>query len=308
MKKIIALICMTVLVCSALCGCSDIVLGGRNGIQYDNRASGFGSNYSYSTYPEDGFASDDATLSGNIERLEIDWVAGNINISYHDEDTIELKETANRTVTDAERFRYKLSNGVLTVKYCQSGIIIIDNLSKTLELTLPKGTELKSADIDVVSADLAFDGMTADRISFDSTSGNMSCNTVVCGDLKVNTVSGDLFVDSMLKAKTFETDTVSGNVRVADSELSKKIDFNSVSGDLEIGLSQMCAVDSDTTSGNVILTVPRDASFTLDFDSVSGDISCDLPAKLSKSGCVAGSGEYDVGVNSVSGDITILVR
>lgn len=304
-KSIVVLV--IVLMCVQLCGCSDLVFEGRNGKMFNGNGIGFG--FNYVNYDETGYSTGNGSLTGTVEKLDIDWIAGTVNIGFSDSASIEIAEESKMSLTDSDLLRYKLDNGTLYIRFCASGGTATHNLSKSLTLVLPAGTEFDDVCLNMVSADVSFDEITTKSFVSDAVSGDVIGNTLnVTDTVSADTVSGDFIINSMLTAKNFDFDSTSGNLQVADSRISDSIDLNTVSGEVKLYLAQMCNINQDTTSGDFVLYVPADASFVLSHDSVSGNCELELPAIVKDDTYCVGDGTYKVDTNAVSGDVTIFGR
>ena len=134
----------------------------------------------------------------------------------------------------------------------QSGITISDDQSSNLVVSIPRSLAeggLDSVKINAVSADLELFGINAKELILTTISGNSMVNGSFDG-VTVSTTSGE----------------VSFNGTFADGM------FNTVSGNLFINAdSAIRTFDAQSVSGEVSLSIPADTGFTLEFDSVSGD-------------------------------------
>jgi hypothetical protein len=132
------------------------------------------------------------------------------------------------------------------------------------------------------------------QVSASSVSGDVSV-TGAQGDVRANTVSGDLVLDK-LHATSVKANTVSGDLQVTIDELAGN-------GDLSF----------NTVSGDLTLSVPRTFSADLTMSSVSGDVNSDFALTVgSTSRMRRGSVEARIGnggrrldVHSVSGSLRI---
>ncbi|MDE7298630.1 MAG: hypothetical protein K2N94_07345, partial [Lachnospiraceae bacterium] len=90
-----------------------------------------------------------------IEKLDIEWLSGTVEISYHSENTIVISETSNKSLDEKTTMYYLVDGDTLRVKFAKSGNWDFKNLSKELEVWLPEGMELKELAADTVSADIS---------------------------------------------------------------------------------------------------------------------------------------------------------
>lgn len=157
-----------------------------------------------------------------------------------------------------------------------------------LILQVPLQAELE---IDTVSADIDVHGMASREISLESVSGNISANgapgrakvesvsgdvsvTFNSRDVAVSTVSGDLTLRGRLNGKV-SVETVAGDVFV-DSKGATLSGFQAgtVSGDIQarMGLVEDGVVKMESVSGDLLLIVPRELSAQVSGESFSGDL------------------------------------
>lgn len=158
-----------------------------------------------------------------------------------------------------------------------------------LLLSVPLRAELE---IDSVAADVDVSGVASSKLSIDSVSGDV----VVVGaprEVDVETVSGDqrLTVNSadvdaqsvsgnlLLRGRMngdIKTETVSGNIDVGvNGERIRELTANTVSGDASIqtALASKAEIKLESVSGDLILVLPKDVSAQVRGSSFSGDLS-----------------------------------
>ncbi len=274
----------------------------------------------------DKYTMGDAELStGEISSIEIDWISGEVNVAYHTKDTVVFSETANKTLNDNTTMYYFVDGDTLRVKFAKSGKRVSSKLSKELTLYLPEGMELDEVVIDSISADINVSGLSAERASIDTTSGDIVFEDAALSEqAKFDTTSGDITA-KLTAAKNVEIDSTSGEIQLTVEEAPDMISTDTVSGDVEltiagaenleldstsgqIKLSAAKAPDAlsaDTVSGDVILFLPEDSDFTVNWDSVSGSIESDLAMKKEGDSYIFGKGTKKYDVDTTSGDLDI---
>lgn len=170
--------------------------------------------------------------------------------------------------------RYRVAANELKIKFCKSGLKNVNPHNKSLTLRLPKNLNLTELDIESVSSNVYIEEINAKEINFDTVSGNI-------------TATGS-FLD-------IDTNGVSGNSNITTYTVPKD-------------------VDSDTVSGDVILTLPGDISgFTVHATTVSGnfrksgfDNITSVTDKKGRNGTFTyGNGSTEIDFDSVSGDFEI---
>lgn len=203
-------------------------------------------------------------------------------------------------VAEADDISLSSTSGDITLKQAAgkhikasatSGNIILGQIEGNVEIDSTSGDiRLEQAKGDV-RTDSTSGNVTLGRIEgtvkAESTSGDITMEQVK-GAVKAESTSGDIHIMSGEGARTinttsgeiiinkisgsFDFDTASGNIFVAEG--SGCGNANSTSGDVSISLYELADnLTIETTSGEVALRLPKEASFALHFSSVSGE--CD---------------------------------
>jgi DUF4097 and DUF4098 domain-containing protein YvlB len=155
------------------------------------------------------------------------------------------------------------------------------------------------------------------------------------GEIELTNISGDIAVDKLAQAESFEiatvsgdlavmaaptktlsVNTVSGDVKLEPAVLKNTlvIEYNSVSGDLNATLkSPIKKFDANSVSGDVNLKASKTVGFNFEMEGVSADFE-GLPKSTTKSegfGHREAKGSFGEGTkgelsfNSVSGDFNL---
>ena len=192
---------------------------------------------------------------------------------------IQMEEHLNRVYTKTVSGNIKLNNIKENVEVkTTSGDVIIANVQGDLAWSSTSG-----------GLDLA--NLVGD-LDLHTTSGEVS-GQEINGDIKASSVSGDLvFLDSQGGLSYLHT--TSGKIRAELKVIDKDASGMSLS----------------TTSGDITLYLPEDASFDLDISTVSGEINTgfkvliDSVSKRKLQGEV-GTGGITIKLKTVSGDISL---
>lgn len=206
-----------------------------------------------------------------IKEIELNWPVGAISVVEHDANTIIFTESSGKEIEVDDQLRYIVKDGKLEIRYSKRDIDPEDffggGLEKNIELKIPKTMKLvQTMEINTVSSEL--------QIMLE-----------LAGDLKINTVSGD--VDIKGRYRDIECDGVSGEIEMNLSEVPKELDVN-------------------TVSGEVRLTIPENPGFEAEHESVSGDFTCEFPVTSSKDRAVYKNPVSSFKFDSVSGDVSII--
>jgi lia operon protein LiaG len=131
---------------------------------------------------------------------------------------------------------------------------------------------------------------------------NLDINNFQC-----KTVSGDLRIES-LGSDNLTLKTTSGNINILDILGNLKVD--SVSGNVNVGYKVFTQdIDIKTISGKVKIDLPQNAEFYLKTNTVSGEVVTKFPItiisfnKLNQLEGTVGTGDNRIIVDTVSGSI-----
>lgn len=187
-------------------------------------------------------------VSAAIDKIEIEWVSGEVNISSGNVQEISFYEESSKEQDENHSLHYTIDGGTLKIKYSKPGKTIhISDGDKKLFVTVPEKINLKELDIENVSSEVKvdFSGLlrefsvetvsgnvtavldnAADEVSIDSVSADVKLRIPDVGfSMEFEGVSGDFSSDFDVEIrgdffihgsgeKSFEADTVSGNVAV----------------------------------------------------------------------------------------------
>ncbi|GAG73097.1 unnamed protein product, partial [marine sediment metagenome] len=141
-----------------------------------------------------------------------------------------------------------------------------------------------------------------DTVSADVDISNLDINNFQC-----KTVSGDLRIE-FLGSDNLTLKTTSGNINMLNILGNLKVD--SVSGDINVGYRVFDNnVDIKTTSGKVKIDLPQNAEFYLKTNTVSGEVVAKFPItiisfnKMNQLEGTVGTGDNRIIVDTVSGSI-----
>lgn len=225
--------------------------------------------------------------AAGLRCLEINWVDGSVNLEVTDGDSVVFREPDG--LDEENQLRYRVVGDRLIIQYGKPrwGFgIHVSRPSKSLTVEIPRtlAGQLVELQVDTVSAPVWASGLTA-----------QSC--------KVEGVSGDVtFTDCSFDE--VEMDTVSGALQLSGQ--ADSVEFDGVSGGMNLELLQTPRkISTDTISGSVHLTLPRDAAFSVELDSVSGKLQNEFSSVKSGHTYHCGQGGGTFQFDSVSGDVTI---
>ena len=271
----------------------------------------------------DKYTVGEATVSGTVENLFVDWTAGQVNIEYHNGEGVIITEKANQPLNEDDKVRWWLDGTTLRIRYAKPGFRISFNLDKQLTVSLPAGTVLKSADISSTSGDLNIPGLVADEIRLGSTSGSISAVTVT-DKLTASSTSGNITVRQGDTVGTVDLDSTSGSISLDVAGSIETVHLESTSGSMYLHLTSVGKAELSstsgcvdgvfsafrdlkigTTSGSVSVKLPADPGFACRVDSTSGSFSTDLALTKNGDTYTCGDGSAQCSIDTTSGDVRI---
>lgn len=252
--------------------------------------------------------------AAEIRDIEVQWLAGSVEVRIGESAEIVISETSNETLSDAQRLRSTLQGGKLKIDYCDdirniwrwaiSGSYNMPAKQLVLELPASLAGTLGELEIDSVSASIQLDKACALSTELETVSGEMRLTGLNCRELSAATTSGDIHILEST-ANELDVETVSGKTDVQGA--FGKLDGSSVSGELTLALTSVPReIETESVSGNVRVTLPQNAEFTAILETVSGDLTSEFAGVMSKDRLVCGSGTNRYEFNSVSGDVRLL--
>ncbi len=289
----------------------------------------------------DKYTAGDAEIAQPVRNLDIHWVDGRVNVTYHSGTGISLTETSEKPIGDDLRMRWWVDGDTLRVQYARSGFRLSLNPRKTLTLSLPEGAVFDSVSISATSGDLSIPALQAERLTLSTTSGDIDAAATV-RRVAAGVTSGNVSLALSGSAEAAEASATSGNIRLTlesadsvnasttsglvsvsgESVTSLKAastsgnvtldigrvtdaDVGSTSGTVTAAFGAFSAVKVAATSGDVRLSLPEDPGFTAKLATVSGGIHYDLPLSRQSDRYVCGDGSGSLDVGTTSGSIQL---
>lgn len=290
MKKINIIVCfvMTAAIAIALCGCSGQI------------------NSSKSVKTDNSYSVGDASIREKVESIEIDWTSGDIVFATHDQNTVDIAEKIDGEVEEKQRMHWKLDGTTLVIKYNEPSFTLLSlgSHKKHLTVTLPKDLSLAELDIDATSADITVPEIQAGKCNVDFTSGTLDINCL-SNKVDINATSGT--IKAQCEAQNIRIDATSARISLAQKGAADSIVMDMTSGNIEAVLERFNDLDISGTSGDITLTLPKEAGFTATVDATSGEFESDFPVKTSKGRYTAGDGSSRINIDVTSGDVKILM-
>ena len=260
-------------------------------------------------------------------RVEIDNLKGRVEVRAWDRPEVKITGSLGAGV---EKLSVEGDRGALhiEVKYPNRA----NNTEPTvLVVQVPLQADLE---ISTVSANIDVHGVAPRELSLESVSGDIVANgaprraavesvsgdvvlTFNSGDVEASAVSGDLTLNGRLNGEV-SVETVSGNMRVdSRGERLRRLSASTVSGDAELkaALAPDGEISMESVSGDLTLIAPRDLSAKVSGESFSGDLNAP-GAKIEREEFGPGSsfhtrygaGKGEVRIETFSGDATLRLQ
>lgn len=222
-----------------------------------------------------------------IRELEINWVSGNILIQTADVTEIQISESGAANA-DCE-MQVQTKGEKLSIAYAKGtekflGFGFHGELSKDLTITVPQNWECQDLEIDVASATVDIQNLTAWDLEFNGASGECKFTDCTVDSLDVNTASGDVYF--------------TGRLRDFDCEAASA----SIYADLSVVPEEM---DLETMSGLMDITLPEDAGFTVSMESMKASFSSEFETTTQGNRYICGNGQCKISVESMSGEVIL---
>lgn len=255
-----------------------------------------------SRYNGGGNAVVDQELSGNIEKINVDWI-DQVSVLYTMEDENKARVIAysdKENDQGGKRVAMSLQNGELHVELKQSNWLFFSFLQKdreiALELHLPK-KEYDQLIIQTISGDILVGDTVSKEMKLSNVAGNIYIDKVRSGSVRLDSVSGKI-EGQEADIKELRTETVSGATKLEGR--FEDITASTISGDINVTSREMLSDwTSDTVSGSVSLTIPENDGFSVSTDLLSGNLHSDF-------GMSREEGKARFQFESISGNVSIL--
>lgn len=245
-------------------------------------------------YPDaDQYVAGDREITDTIDAIEVDYIAGDINVTSGSTDIISVQETAKETLDDSLKVHTWVEGSTLHVRYCKSGVSMKLNnlgkfgrLDKELTIIVPEGLELKTLGIDAAAGNVQCDVSKAQTCTIDTAAGDIDINMETCGTLSIDSAAGNVNT-TMGQVKDVSVDVAAG-----DCSLSFKTEPNSTR--------------VDNAAGDITIELPKDSNQTVEVDMGLGDFKSDIPFTNDENTYVIGNGQNTMSIDSGAGDVELI--
>ena len=248
-----------------------------------------------------------------VSKLKVGLVAGRVDIVTHDDSPtarLEVHEVEGRPLLvswDGATLKIshvKDKDGNLWESVKSLGQDK-GKRSARVSISVPAKTDITAS---TVSAGALINGVRA-TVKASTVSGSLTLDDIV-GDVFANTVSGDIECHAL--EGNFKGNSISGALTVQASRLGQ-IKLNTVSGDITLDLTDGRAqIQSNSVSGDVTVRIPRGGGYdvaahtasghiVIDGQSMGGNVPYQRGGQLSD-----GDKALVIKANSVSGNVVVL--
>lgn len=204
--------------------------------------------------------------------VEVSNLKGHIEVRTWDRDEVRITGSLGE---GAERLEIGDGGRTLSVRvrYPRNGR---DSEPTTLLLQIPRRASL---DVDSVAASVDVQGVAGDELEIESVSGKVTAIGAP-GKASVESVSGDLRLN--LNSREIDVESVSGNI-VLRGRIAGQVDIETVSGDIDVDTrgERLARLESSTVSGDASVRTGIAEGGRFSFESVSGDVRVVLPRDAS---------------------------
>lgn len=273
--------------------------GGFNGFSI-----GFGTSYSYKNADRYQIGSGQ-TDGSDIHTIEINWARGKVRVQSGEGAAIRWDETSDHALKDSQRVHYLAENGVLKLQFRDSSWFHLGNSpAKELTVTLPAGANVKLLEIDNASGGMALENLTIPVVNLETVSGDITAENIQGDSLDLDTVSGDIKTSGVVMASV-EAESISGDFTLSGEIHNWNWETVSGAASLTSAICPR-EINTDTVSGDIKLAIPENDGFTAHYDGASGNLNSDFPIIGQDETYIYKDGSASFSFESVSGDIQIL--
>jgi len=208
---------------------------------------------------------------GKLKEIYIHSVSSNVSVFSTEEEDVKIHF-------------HGISQLKIEIEYPKA---LFYNANLFLDVYVPQDY-LENVSIDTVSADVDISNLDIKNIQCKTVSGELRIESLGSDHLTLKTTSGNINILDILG--DLKIDSVSGNVNVEYEVFAQDINIKTISGKVKIGL-------------------PENAEFYLKTNTVSGEVDTDFPitiisfGKMNQLEGTVGKEDNKIIVDTVSGDI-----
>ncbi|KUG04275.1 hypothetical protein ASZ90_018282 [hydrocarbon metagenome] len=174
-----------------------------------------------------------------------------------------------------------------------------------LEVRHRPGLNLRSSNLNL---DIGLPGEYSHNISVSTVSGSLNVSELELESFDYKSISGNMKAEKLIADK-ITLNFTSGTADI--NEMNGDLIFESVSGNFRAAYKTLASnIEARTTSGDIELYLPQDASFRLLFQTVSGEVKTAFPGTMVSSSRqkfeeLVGQGDNKINIHTVSGNVQL---
>lgn len=237
-------------------------------------------------------------VSADFKNIKIDVTSSDIvfvksndkkcRVEFYESENIKHAakvEDGSLNITDQDKRKWYDYFVPFTFKKAKTTIYLPSNeyAALTIDCTtgmtdIPEGFTFSEIDIDKTSGKTYINGVKADRLSIDTTTGDVRLDSVkVGGDIDISVTTGDVSFKDVTADGDLSVKGVTGDVLFENSD-AKNVTVKTTTGDVEGNLLTDKAFTADTTTGKV--RVPDSSTGgRCEISTTTGDITIDIGKK-----------------------------
>lgn len=214
-----------------------------------------------------------ATIDNSgITGLNVQWIAGEVEVVYHNYTDIRLEQTCNKTIPEDRLMVYRIdSDGMLWIRE-GAGKKVNSSTDTILTVYLPIDTHFRGDfSLTGISSDVTVPKLTADGdVYLRTVSGDITLQKATVGrGADIASTSGDIEILSLTTGMNALVSTTSGDILIQNGVIDGDADVSSTNGDIEFNLTTGGKLEVSTVSGEL---AGNAGTSNINASSVNGNI------------------------------------
>ena len=303
--KIAMVVCVVVLACAVIVTSTGM----------------FGGSGAFSYADAEKYTAGETEIAEEIRNLEINWTSGKVVIAYHAGNTVQIRESSERALSEDEQLRWWKDGDTLRIQLAKSGFRL-NMPQKVLTVTLPEGMEAGNVSIRTTSGDIEIPALKAEEMRLAATSGSMNAaaetRTAVTestsGNQKIrlegkaesvtaSSTSGSISLEAD-RTGSITARSTSGGIFAAAAECDT-LKASATSGSITLKPGKAGRIEAGATSGSVTAVLSENPGFTAEVSTTSGSFNSTIALTRDGNVYTCGDGSGRVVIGTTSGNVRI---